>query len=103
MEGLTTTVLAKDLEGLQQFCKLNLKKKNVCVFIWLSGLNCSTGISDLHCGMQGLVATQGIWFPEQGLNLGPLLWEQGVLASGPPGGMHECSVAQSLTTSFMTS
>ena len=26
-----------------------------------------------------------IWFPDQGLNLGPLNWEHGVLAIGPPG------------------
>ena len=24
-------------------------------------------------------------FPDQGLNLGPLHWEHGILASGPPG------------------
>ena len=32
-----------------------------------------------------LVATCGIQFPAQGLNLGPLHWELGVLATGPPG------------------
>ena len=28
----------------------------------------------------------GVQFPDQGLNPGPLLWEHGVLAAGPPGG-----------------
>ena len=27
----------------------------------------------------------GIWFHDQGWNLGPLLWGRGVLATGPPG------------------
>ena len=30
-----------------------------------------------------LVVACGIWFPDQGPNLGP--WEHGVLAAGPPG------------------
>ena len=29
------------------------------------------------------VAECGIYFPDQGLNLGPLHWEHGGLASGP--------------------
>ena len=32
-----------------------------------------------------LVVICGIWFPEQGSNPGPLHWECGVLAMGPPG------------------
>ena len=32
-----------------------------------------------------LVVTCGIQFPHQGSNLGPLHWECGVLATGPPG------------------
>ena len=32
-----------------------------------------------------LVAACGIWFPDQGLNLGPLRWEHGVLDTGSPG------------------
>ena len=32
-----------------------------------------------------LVAACGIWFPDQGLNPGPLHWELGVLSTGPPG------------------
>ena len=31
-----------------------------------------------------LVGACGIWFPDQGWNLGPLLWEHS-LATGPPG------------------
>ena len=34
---------------------------------------------------QILVAACGILFPDQGWNLGPLVWEYGVLATGPPG------------------
>ena len=34
---------------------------------------------------QILVAACGIQFPYQGLNPGPLYWEHGVLATGPPG------------------
>ena len=44
-----------------------LKKK---LFIWLC---------------QVLAAACGIQFPVQGSNLGPLLWEHRVLATGPPG------------------
>ena len=31
-----------------------------------------------------LAAVCGIYFPNQGWNPGPLLWECGVLATGPP-------------------
>ena len=41
------------------------------------------GSSLRHAG--SLVAACGIWFPDQGSNLGPLHWERGVLATGPPG------------------
>ena len=34
---------------------------------------------------QILVAVCGIQFPDQGLNLGPLHWMHGVLATGSPG------------------
>ena len=37
------------------------------------------------CLGQVLVAVCGIYFPNQGLNLGSLHWERGVLAIGPPG------------------
>ena len=32
-----------------------------------------------------LVIARGIWFPDQGSNLGPLHWEHGVLATRAPG------------------
>ena len=32
-----------------------------------------------------LVAACGSYFPDQGMNLSPLHWEHGVLATGPPG------------------
>ena len=35
--------------------------------------------------LQVLVVAYRIQFPDQGLNLGPLHWEPGVLATGPPG------------------
>ena len=35
--------------------------------------------------VNSLVAACGIWFPDQGLDLGPLHWEHGVLATGSPG------------------
>ena len=37
------------------------------------------------CLGQVLVAVCGIYFPNQGLNLGSLHWERGVLATGPQG------------------
>ena len=36
-----------------------------------------------HTG--SLIVACGIWFPDQGLNLGPLHWECRVLATGSPG------------------
>ena len=49
------------------------------------------GIVSLHCDMRDLwlwhlnsVVACGIEFPDQGLNLGPLHGEHGVLATGPP-------------------
>ena len=61
-------------------------------FIWLTQV-LAHGIYDFHFGMwdicfdflvSALVATCGIQFPEQELNLGSLPWECGVLATGPP-------------------
>ena len=42
-----------------------------------------TGVLVAACGL--LVVTCGIWFPDQGLSLGPLHWEKGVLMTGPSG------------------
>ena len=52
------------------------------------------GIFSLHCGTWDtflvvecriFVEACGIQFPDQGSNLGPLLWEHGVSSIGPPG------------------
>ena len=55
-------------------------------------LNNNTGLSlsiwDLWSSLRhsgSLAAASGIYFPDQGLNLSPLHWELGVLATGPPG------------------
>ena len=48
----------------------------------------SCGTRDLRCSrryVDSLVAACGIRFPEQGLDLGPLHWERGFSAAGPPG------------------
>ena len=37
-----------------------------------------------------LVAAHGVYFPDQGSNLGPLHWEPKVLATGPPGKSPPC-------------
>ena len=38
-----------------------------------------------HAGSSVFIAACGMQFPDQGLNPGPLHWECGVLATGPPG------------------
>ena len=38
---------------------------------------------------ESLLVSCGIWFPEQGLNLGSLPWDRGVLATEPPGKFHK--------------
>ena len=56
-------------------------------FIWLcSVLVAAHGLFDLCHSMWDLLSC-GMWdvFPEQGLNLGHLHWDHGVLATGPPG------------------
>ena len=45
----------------------------------LAALGISCLVRDL------LVVACGIYFPDQGLNLGPLHWKHGVLTAGPPG------------------
>ena len=72
----------------------------VFVYLAVSGLSCGT--QDLCCGMWDLFSCSiqnlqlrhvnsqlrhacGIYFPDQGSNLGPLRWECGVSATGPPG------------------
>ena len=71
------------------------------LFIWLCrGLSC--GRWDLHslvAAWELLIEMRGIHFPDQGLNpgLGPLLWECGVLATGPPGNSLSATSCQNLT------
>ena len=47
--------------------------------------NCLLVLGIFNCGIQALICTCGIQFPDQGLNLGPLYSEHGFLATGPPG------------------
>ena len=69
------------------------KKKSVYFYLSALGLCRSTGaLWSLLWSARPLLATRellvvagGIWFPDQGLNLGPLHWELGVLATGPAG------------------
>ena len=57
-------------------CYLNLLKKKK-IYLAVLGLNCSK--------QNLLVVECGIYFPDQGSNLGPLHWEPVVLTTGPPG------------------
>ena len=51
----------------------------------MAELGLSSSMQDLSVVTYGLLATAcGIQFPDQGLNLGPLHWEHGVLAIGLP-------------------
>ena len=71
----------------QYILSLSLSFFNIYVFIYLfrlcQVLVVARGIFAAACKL--LVAACGIQFPDQGLNLGPLHWERGVLLSGPPG------------------
>ena len=40
---------------------------------------------DVACELKLLIVACGLYFPDQILNLGPLCWECGVLATGPSG------------------
>ena len=54
--------------------------------IYLAVLDLSCSMRDLFsCSMGTLSSACGIQFPDYGLNPGPLHWEHGVLATGPPG------------------
>ena len=59
-------------------------KKNVCIHLATLGLSCGCRILDPWGLTWPLIC--GMWdqFPDQGSNLGPLRWEHGVLATGPP-------------------
>ena len=65
---------------------------NVFIFLAAPDLSCvmrdfsllqHTGSLVSACEL--LVVAHGTLFPDQGSNLGPLPWELGVLATGPPG------------------
>ena len=56
------------------------------VFLLLRVLDMAPGVFRLGCGMPDFLSVAcGIYFSEQGLNPGPLHWECGVSATGPPG------------------
>ena len=50
---------------------------NIHSFIWPCGV--------LFAACELLVVAYGIYFPDKVSNPGPLHWEQGILATGPPG------------------
>ena len=60
--------------------------KNIYLFIYLAAPGLSCGMwGSLVAACKLLVVACGTLFPDQGLNPGPLRWECGVLATGPPG------------------
>ena len=71
---------------------LKKKKKSLLLFV------CTGSLSRRACSLVFAVVCKtatcysrtpscggGIWLPDQGLNLGPLHWELGILATGPEG------------------
>ena len=54
------------------------------VFIWLH-LVCVVAHGIFHCGIQILSCSVWDLVPDLGWNLGPLHWQHGILATGPPG------------------
>ena len=66
--------------------KLHFFKNNICFILAVLGLSC--GLQDLgslfwHVEFSAVAC--GIYFPDQGWNLGLLHWECRVQATGPPG------------------
>ena len=53
-------------------------ENTVFISLVVVGLNCCT--QDLR-----FIEAGGTWFPDQESNRGPLHWEPGVSAAGPPG------------------
>ena len=87
----------KKLEANEWFSEEHSIPVNICdlkknIFIWLRWvLAIILKIFDLCYGMRNLLTeTYGILFPDQGWNLGPLHWDCGVLATGPPGKSNTC-------------
>ena len=60
---------------------INWHLKIFLIFIYLFIWPCRVSVA----ACKHLVTACGVKFPDQGWNLGPLLWESGVLATGPPG------------------
>ena len=62
------------------------------IYVAVPGLGCYTQklwssllpMGSLVAACELLVVAGGLQFPDKGLNLGPLFWEHGVLATGPP-------------------
>ena len=69
-------------KGMVTLSIVPLKKKNS--LIWLCRVLIVACRIFLVVGCDLLVAACGTWFPDQGSNPGPLHWECGVLATGPP-------------------
>ena len=55
------------------------------IYLVAPGLSCGTWAPQLPHANSQLQHACGIQFPNQGLNLGPLHWECGVLTTAPPG------------------
>ena len=71
---------------------------SIYLFIWLWWVQLRhTGSLIFVAAYRIFRCACGIWFPDQGLNLGPLPLEGGVLATGPPG-KPACSVVWSRVT-----
>ena len=64
-------------------CSLTWSHKELDMTEQLSFTHHHSGSLVAACKL--LVIARGIWFPDQGSNLGPLHWEHGVLATRPPG------------------
>ena len=71
MPGLETLTICAVVVGENGLFPLNFA---------LSGLSCGT-----RAGSSVSVVACGVLFPDQGSNPSPLVWEHGVLATGPAG------------------
>ena len=62
----------------------------MCIYLAALGVSCDTLFfvevgRIFSCSIKLLLAACGIYFPDQGSNLGPSRWEHGFLATRPPG------------------
>ena len=67
------------MHSYNYLCYPHALPHHLCLFFSVAGYE------SLLVAFELLVAACGIQFPDQGLNLDPLHWEHGVLATGPPG------------------